>query len=160
MNQLAAYRTNFNDCFSMRNYVILTLLACCLMTCQEADTPFTEGRASQNDAEDFSAFYERFHSDSVYQMEHITFPLAGLPSYAQTTDGDFRWQKEDWQMHRIFDPATTGFTSEFTKLGTEIVVERIVHRNGQYGMIRRFARLDGSWHLIYYAGVNSLSITG
>ena len=29
--------------------------------------------------EDFVAFYERFLQDSLYQMEHINFPLEGIP---------------------------------------------------------------------------------
>jgi hypothetical protein len=36
------------------------------------------------------------------------------------------------------------------------MVERIVHQSGEYGMMRRFARLGGQWYLIYYAGLNSI----
>jgi len=61
-----------------------------------------------------------------------------------------------WQIHRPFDPAATGFETEFIDIGRDVMVERIVHQSGEYGMMRRFARLGGQWYLIYYAGLNSI----
>jgi len=29
--------------------------------------------------DDFKKFYEKFHTDSSYQMKHIIFPLEGIP---------------------------------------------------------------------------------
>ncbi len=44
---------------------------------------------------DFMDFYMNFHQDSLYQMEHIQFPLRGMPSMAlemsQDSINDFRW---------------------------------------------------------------------
>lgn len=107
--------------------------------------------------EDFTEFYNRFLSDADFQLARITFPLEGIPSGAEESDFDnFRWQREDWQIHQPFDPAATGFETDFVDIGRDVVVERIVHQSGEYGMMRRFARLGGQWYLIYYAGLNSL----
>jgi hypothetical protein len=119
-----------------------------------------ERDASATAPDDFAAFYERFHRDSLYQIEHINFPLEGLPGNAAEADASFRWERESWRMHKPIDPEESGFHSEFSRLG-DIVIERIVHESGEYGMMRRFARLnDGEWYLIYYVGLNPLSRPG
>ncbi len=105
----------------------------------------------------FPEFYERFMTDSIFQMEHITFPLQGLPSDAKSNDfanNEFRWQKEDWVMHQAFDPEKSGFKVEFIPISPSVIQERITHHTGQYGMMRRFAKLGDEWFLIYYAGLN------
>ncbi len=108
---------------------------------------------------DFIAFYERFLTDSLFQIEHVQFPLEGIPDNADSADvagGDFRWERETWQMHRKFDAEKTGFRVNLEPFGSEIVTERILHESGQYAMLRRYAKMDGEWRLIYYAGLNPL----
>lgn len=134
----------------MRINLLLLLLALgCGWGCQS-------GPAA--DDTDFETFYQRFLTDSVYQIEHITFPLEGIPSNAgqEVDPTGYRYSKAEWRMHRPFDPAETGFRSTFTTLGDDLVIEQIRHESGDYGMMRRFARLEDGWHLIYYAGLNPL----
>lgn len=107
--------------------------------------------------DDFGDFYRRFLSDADYQLAHITFPLEGLPASATAEDlGTFYWQRDDWQIHRPFDPQATGFETEFIPIGHDVMVERITHKDRPFGMMRRYARLGDEWYLIYYAGLNEL----
>lgn len=109
---------------------------------------------------DFQAFYEKFHQDSVFQLNHINFPLEGIPDNAGNYEGDlnsFRWEKESWQVHRPIDFEKSGYKQELNTFSDNMVVERIVHESGDYAMMRRFARLGDEWYLIYYAGLNSLN---
>ncbi|MEM8523282.1 MAG: hypothetical protein AAGG68_01500 [Bacteroidota bacterium] len=115
--------------------------------------------ATTPDANDFEAFYNRFHSDSVYQIEHILFPLQGLPTNADTTilrNRDFYYQKEGWVVQNRL-PENSDFRSEIAAIDSALVIERILHQSGQYAMERRFAKMDGEWMLIYYAGVNRVA---
>lgn len=109
--------------------------------------------------EGFTEFYQRFHADSLFQIEHIVFPLQGLPDDADSltivTD-NFRWQMEDWRMQRPFDFEMSDFRREILPVNENMVVEKIVHTSGEMGMVRRFAKVAGEWHLIYYAGMNRL----
>lgn len=114
----------------------------------------------QPDVNDFETFYDRFHSNPDYQMAHISFPLEGLPSNADAetiASGDFRWEAEDWQLHQPFDPANGEFKRELISFGNDMVIEKITHKNGQFGTVRRFAKLGGEWYLIYYAGLNRIA---
>lgn len=110
--------------------------------------------------EGFSDFYQRFHLDSAYQMEHIIFPLEGIPDNADLEtiqSATFRWQKENWQLMRPVDYQMSEYRRDFIPLTREMVLERIIHKSGEFGMVRRFAIISGDWHLIYYAGVNRLA---
>jgi len=106
--------------------------------------------------EAFMTFYNRYHQDSAFQMDHILFPLEGLPSYADSSafqGREFRWTPDNWKLQRGFDP-TSGFEREFTPVTDRIIVERMVHESGDFAMERRWAYLKDDWYLIYYAGIN------
>jgi len=116
----------------------------------------TPGKAGKTD---FDAFYERFHADSLYQMAHINFPLPGMPDHADslTNVADFRWQKEDWIMHRPIDLSEkSGFKREFSVVGEDLINETVYHTSGRFAMERRFAKIGNEWYLIYYAGMHAV----
>lgn len=108
----------------------------------------------------FLAFYQRFHEDSLFQLEHVTFPLQGIPGDADSAtivDGRFRWQKEDWLMHHPIEDSGMEFSRSMKKFGEEMVIENISVAGGQYGMQRRFSKSGDDWYLIYYAALNQLA---
>ena len=105
----------------------------------------------------FETFYEHFHSDTAYQLSHIRFPLEGMPSYADGEEVDisnFRWQKEDWVIHKKMDDED--FEVRFEVFDESLITEIIKHRSKQVALVRRFAKSDGEWFLIYYSGLNPL----
>ena len=60
---------------------------------------------------DFVQFFDRFHADSTYQLAHIIFPLLGIPGQADTLADpkSYRWQKENWSLHRPFNSSNGTF---------------------------------------------------
>lgn len=112
-------------------------------------------------ADDFDAFYQKFHADSAYQMQHIQFPLPGVSAMSDEDPATFRWEADAWQPHRLLDPQTTGFESEFVHLGDDLVIEKIINRKQGIAMERRFSKLGGSqWLLIFYADAHRLDTVG
>ena len=103
--------------------------------------------------ESFLTFYEQFHTDSTFQLEHIIFPLSGRPSHRDTTriDENFFWQQTDWTLHRPFDPENSTFVQTFELVGEHLVVDLISTPDGSMYMERRFADMADGWHLIYFA---------
>ncbi|MCB0519254.1 MAG: hypothetical protein H6577_08530 [Lewinellaceae bacterium] len=144
-------------------YVFLFALAL-IFACKNNNTsqPSDAGSTEQNDLpEGFAEFYQHFHSDSTFQMGHIVFPLEGLPNKADSTllaSGKFYWKAEDWKMQKAIDFEMSEFRRELLPLNKMMVEEHIIHKNGQYGMVRRFARLGDEWQLIYYAGMNRIAL--
>jgi len=109
---------------------------------------------------DFQVFYELFHRDSSYQMEHITFPLAGLPDYAtpeQIQPGGFVWEEAEWTMHKGKVPENSDFRKEIVILSDQMIRERLIHQSRPLMTERRFAKMGDEWFLIYYAGINPYS---
>lgn len=142
----------------VRVLAALLLLPILLIACRPADQAEQVGAAPPAElGDEFRAFYERFLRDSLYQMEHIQFPVPGLPNNATGDDPDFRWTRENWTLHRPNDAEQTGFSSRFTPIGDDLVIEQLVHPGSGMMLERRFARLDDeNWYLIYYAGMNPL----
>lgn len=104
---------------------------------------------------DFVEFYRRFHSDSLYQIEHINWPLAGKQA-RQIDSGhvdleEVRWQPETWRMQHAVDFSTGEFVQEFEPLGDVMVIERIRTPGREFSLERRFAKgASEEWSLIYY----------
>ncbi len=101
--------------------------------------------------EDFYIFYDQYHSDSLFQLERTVFPLKGLAKSVDSTRiaDEVLWQKEDWVLHKPFDDHDGTFQRAFTNM-TGIVSEKISAGNGLFTIEKRYAKLAGEWHLIYY----------
>lgn len=91
---------------------------------------------------DFPDFYERFHTDSLYQIDHIIWPLSKKP------DGS-KWTQEDWIMHKPFDNSSGEFTRDLDNF-EGIITETIRHNQGWFQMQRTFTQMDEEWVLINY----------
>lgn len=133
----------------------LPILLITLYACRPASTP----QQQAVDLSDFYSFYQQFHLDTNFQKDHIMFPLQGLPANADSITiaaGDFTWTEDKWVIHRPVDFETSDFQRELVPMGESIVVEKIVHKNGQTGMLRRFAKMGDEWYLIYFADLNRI----
>jgi hypothetical protein len=105
------------------------------------------------ESEEFVTFYEKFGTDTAFQMEHIVFPLEGLRPMKDSTDvvpDDFRWERETWVKHKPYDDADGTFIRSFKSHSNNIVSELIQNETGEVTMERRFGKLSSGWHLIYY----------
>jgi len=98
--------------------------------------------------EDFVSFYEQFHTDSTFQLEHIVFPLA------QKKDST-KWQKDSWQIHKPFDSQNGNFERVLDNFAG-IITETIMEKNGAFLITRRFSKIGDEYHLIYYSLENRL----
>jgi hypothetical protein len=140
----------------IRFFVVATILLF-LFSCKSE--PTSSGTSSGlTNLEDFNAFYLRFHRDTAYQTAHITFPLEGLPANADSltfSSNNFKWPRADWKYHQLLDDEE--FTRNFLILNEKMVSESIRLKNSNLGLVRRFAKMDGDWYLIYYAGLNQVS---
>ncbi len=144
----------------------LTLLITGLIgfsACKNQQKPATDGaivpeQTLQSTAglpQDFVDFYDKFHQDSLFQMEHIVWPLQGDKSVQVDSfryeKKNIQWQQADWRMQRI-DYNPNDYLRELQTLGDMMIIERIMTKSANYGVERRFAKQpDGSWALIFYS---------
>lgn len=107
--------------------------------------------------DDFYDFYEKFHSDVEFQKAHIVFPLQGAKAKGEEQVLEpYSYTAEEWVIHKPYDDMEGTYQRSFSEFGG-IVAETIQAVQGPFSMIRRFAKVDGKWHLIYY---QPMSMTG
>jgi len=93
-------------------------------------------------------------------MEHIIFPLEGLPP--STGDGDsttaqrYYWQKAEWKQHNQFTDPGGNFEHWYEVLNDRVIEHWIQMKGTNLYMKRRFAKLDDGWYLIYYRGLRPM----
>lgn len=142
----------------LKNRVFFLIPICILIaiSCKPKSVPETEPimQVEEPISEAFWTFYETFHTDSIFQIEHTQWPLQGLPSSEDQLpiSGSFTWQKEDWVTHHLFDDMNGTFEQKFTKMG-HLILEKISDKSGTFQMEKRYANLGDGWMLIYYAGM-------
>lgn len=125
---------------------------------EQVQTPNAPGNSVAEIPADFLVFYTQFHSDSSFQMSHIDFPLEGLPEYADSTilaEGNFKWQEENWEIHKNLDARKEDFAKNLTVVSDGLIFEFIPTGGEKKLWIeRRFLKSNGDWRMIYYSGLN------
>jgi hypothetical protein len=103
---------------------------------------------------DFRGFYDRFHSDSLFQISHIIFPLKGQRTMIDTMETlslDLEYNLEDWKLHKPFVD-NGSYERSFQFMGG-LIMESMVDKMGLFTVERRWGKIDSSWNLIYYGTV-------
>lgn len=153
----------------MRSKIQVTLLLCgmvllnaCGDTARQGDNGTASSTEMAEEAKlppDFMPFYSKFHADSAFQMEHIIWPLKGLPDQADAEvirEDHFYFQKDNWRIHHELVDPDGEFDHYFALVDDKLIVERIETAATNLAMERRFAKMNGTWHLIYYSGMNPM----
>lgn len=95
--------------------------------------------------ENFDKFYDRFHSDSTFQVTRIKTPLKGL-----RFDGEkvIHWSKDTlpYLSTKIYDVDTTEYKVSFKKTETEFK-EKVWIENSGFWCEYKFELIDNKWYL-------------
>lgn len=136
--------------------IISTLFLVLLFSsCKNKTTPLINNKEAGL-PEDFIQFYDKFHSDSAYQMSHIQFPLEGYPTNADSITGQFFWTPDKWKMHTMKAFNDSLFTRKFEVPMPFAVNETVFQNNTPFGMMRRFFKKGDEWYLIFYSDMNAM----
>ncbi len=98
--------------------------------------------------ENFAEFDRRFHSDSLFQMSRITFPLKG-----KMVDGFDKkdWSAKNWSMMKSLVTENTNGKNykKQTHFSDTLVTEKIWIENSGFSFERHFKKVNGKWFLVY-----------
>lgn len=131
--------------------VICITIVSCKSSSEESSTVPEDEVVDVRLPEGFHKFYEDFHSDSIFQLEHIIFPLKGQVAIVDTmeaTSVEKIYTKDGWKLHKPF-VQDGSYQRNFVVLG-DMVIESIGDNMGLYQVERRWAKMDSTWNLIYY----------
>ena len=142
-------------------YLSVLAVVAVLFSCRENSNPKL-GEATVTTVklpDGFEDFYQAFHADSLFQMQHINWPLQGLKGVmidsARSGTETIWWQPEQWHLQRLDWVGTGDYEQEWSTLNDKLVIERIRAKSVPYGIERRFSKQpDGNWELIYYADIH------
>ena len=124
---------------SIKSLLLITLAIVFLTNCS---TPKGVLRS-----EDFNLFYNRFHSDTVFQLKRIKFPIDG---YRVDHDGETLWNKENWNYltTKVYDVDTTKYSVHYEKLNNSFYQKSWIMNSG-FNSEYRFELLKRKWYLVY-----------
>lgn len=106
--------------------------------------------------EGFLVFYEKFHRDSLFQLDHIQWPLQGeafspVLEAGKSNKEMRQWTRDSWVMHHPLDLGPSNLARTWMPVGSGMVVERVCEKISKLCLERRFAKnTSGEWELIYY----------
>jgi len=97
--------------------------------------------------ENFNSFYKRFHTDSIFQISRVKFPV--IKGENPETE------KKNWMMHRatVSSIDTSMFKTKITKTGN-YYKEVIYIDGGGFYLEREFKRINGKWYLTSFVDEN------
>lgn len=103
--------------------------------------------------ESFEEFNKKFHSDSVFQVSRVDFPIEGehVSGFEQ-----YNWTRENWQFHTIpvAEKMEIGeYQHSLVKTDT-LITERFWIPDSGFEVERQFKLIKGKWFLIYYNDIN------
>jgi len=97
--------------------------------------------------ENFDTFYDRFHTDSAFQMSRIKFPLQGKMVGGEE---EIEWSRDNWVMMKtkIYDIDTTMYKTTFKKQETSFYQKFWLEYSGLSAEYR-FELIGNKWFLVY-----------
>ncbi len=138
----------------MRLFSLFFIFLFLLSNCKNKPLKSGPGKSEADLPKDFLDFYQKFHSDSAYQMAHIEWPLKGESGISADSIPKrqlMEWTPENWHLMHYPDTSMSTLKRDFETVGDAIIIERMSYPMVGYGYERQFYKEeDGSWRLIFY----------
>ncbi|MBL0738209.1 hypothetical protein JI750_15020 [Flavobacterium sp. GN10] len=133
-------------------------LSCTSKVKQESDINYHKNDSvvkfvKQELPESFEEFNKKFHSDSLFQVSRVDFPIEGkhVAGFEQ-----YNWTRKNWQFQAIPVAEKTEigeYQHSLVKTDT-LVTERFWIDNSGFEVERQFKLIGNKWFLIYYNDIN------
>lgn len=123
-----------------------------LISCDSKKQETNKTEIAKTVPEDFDSFYDKFHSDSFFQMSRIRFPLEGkyIDGFEKTD-----WKRENWTMlkTKISDVDTAQFKTAIIKTDSTFIEKYYIENSG-FSSEYKFKLVNNEWFLVYAEDIN------
>lgn len=136
-----------------------TIIASCKQDKKTTQTSTSEAEIITELPEDFTVFLDKFLSDSIFQIEHISFPLEGLPADADsmTIVNGYTFKRDEWRAHKPLDEEDDYFQQSFRVISKDLVFEYIQSSDKAFFLERRYIRHTDGWKLVYFQDLQMMN---
>lgn len=104
-------------------------------------------------AENFDEFNKKFHSDSVFQVSRVDFPIEGkhVSGFEQ-----YDWNRKNWQFQAVpvAEKTEIGEYQHSLVQTDTLITERFWIPDSGFEVERQFKLIGNKWFLIYYNDIN------
>lgn len=141
----------------MKYFKIIFIASCLvLISCQnnkEESSALNVKDKKIKTIENFDQFDAHFHSDSLFQISRIDFPIEGL---SVSGFDKHKWTKENWEFMVV--PVSSknkigNYEHSLVKTDT-LVIERFWIPDSGFEVERQFKLIKDKWFLVYYNDIN------
>lgn len=125
--------------------IIFFMILSCARKKVETSTPIKETKMIMN--ESFDKFYNKFHTDSVFQISRLYTPISGKSTDHDTT---FNWTKQNWELikFKIRDLDTSKFKINIIQ-NESYVKEKVEYKNESgFHFESVYKLIEGKWYLV------------
>ncbi len=126
--------------------ITFSLLLALLLSVAASSCRSTRTQSAVSD-EPFAPFYQRFLTDSAFQVKRTQFPLPGQKFTEAVADSAYRWQRTDWRMLREPQLDSTYFTRNLT-VTDSLVTDEIAGVNSGFYFRMDYRPVNKKWHLV------------
>lgn len=146
------------------SFLSLFILALIFLSCNKVKEANSKSGAAVSNAsvlkpvekelpENFDEFNKKFHSDSLFQVSRVDFPIEGkhVTGFEQ-----HNWTRKNWQFQAV-PVAEKSEIEEYnhTLVKTDtLITERFWIPNSGFEVERQFKLIRNKWFLIYYNDIN------
>ncbi len=110
--------------------------------------------AAKTAKEDFKIFYEKFLTDSAFQLKRINFPLPGINTAAmELEDSIYYWKTDNWPMLKEPEIDPDIYTRRLNITDTLVTDEIFIENSGFY-IKSVFRPVKRKWFLTYFVDSN------
>jgi hypothetical protein len=104
-------------------------------------------KPSGKKTEKFESFYDKFHSDSLYQISRVQFPLKGQQIHLKKSSS---WKKENWLMikARAGEIDRNEYNVKILRKD-DSYFEGIYCKNCAFSFEMEYKLINGKWYLVY-----------
>lgn len=134
---------NYVSCLLMKNITQSTLIFLALLlavACRSSKV--------QSAKEDFDTFYEKFLTDSSFQMERVQFPLSGIRTTGEEEDSTYQWTREEWVMLKKPQLEGTEFERKL-QVSDTVATDEIFTENTGFYFKTVYEPIKRKWYLVY-----------
>lgn len=100
--------------------------------------------------ENFDVFYEKFLTDSSFQMQRIQFPLPGIRAGEENEEQDstYYWTKEEWVMLKKPEIEGTEFKRNL-QVSDTVATDEIFTEDSGFYFKTVYEPIKRKWYLVY-----------